>query len=196
MELIEARMESLGFDEKPEEGATSGGWMSGDDDERKGEFEKAADMMWEAQDMMAEAKEEASMTRHAVEDMQEQMGLTPAAQREEIDDKPRYERTGVSLADAGMSSGPALPSTRMMDLDGDGMVTDEERQRWESMSPAEKAARQAPITDIVSSILNKNIKPKDKCHCGSKKMYKDCHMKRDQRHSGSKKKGKKGKKKW
>ena len=154
MEQIEAQMEKLGFDGNPQDGQTSGDWSSDDGtNEWQDDFQQAADMMWDAQDMMAEAREEAAMARQAIEDMQDQMGLNSRYGSEPPAEKKRYERTGLRLSDTSKSAGPSLPSSK---FGGSGRAD-----------------------DLVSSILSKNIAPKDPCHCGSKKMYKDCHMKRD-----------------
>jgi hypothetical protein len=161
MEQIEARLEKLGFDGNPQDGGTSGDWSSDDDaNEWQDDFQQAADMMWETQDMMADAREDASMARQAIEDMQQQLGLEGRYGSEPEPEKKHYERTGLRLSDTSKSAGPSLPSSK---FGGDG----------------------APrADDLVSSILSKNIAPKDPCHCGSKKMYKDCHMKRDKARRG------------
>ena len=161
MEQIEARLEKLGFDENPQDGGTSGDWSSNDGaDEWQDDFQQAADMMWETQDMMADAREDASMARQAIEDMQEQLGLEGRYGSEPEPEKKRHERTGLRLSDTSKSAGPSLPSSK---FGGGG----------------------APrADDLVSSILSKNVAPKDPCHCGSKKMYKDCHMKRDKARRG------------
>ncbi|MBK29449.1 MAG: hypothetical protein CMB49_01895, partial [Euryarchaeota archaeon] len=159
MEQIEARLEKLGFDGNPQDGGTSGDWSSDDGaNEWQDDFQQAADMMWETQDMMADAREDASMARQAIEDMQQQLGLEGRYGSEP--EKKHYERTGLRLSDTSKSAGPSLPSSKF----GDG------------------GAPRAD--DLVSSILSKNIAPKDPCHCGSKKMYKDCHMKRDKARRG------------
>jgi len=156
MEQIETKMEKLGFDGQPEDGGTSGDWSSDDGaDEWQDDFQQAADMMWDAQDMMADAKEEAAMARQAIEDMQQQMGLDSRYDSAPEVEKKRYERTGLKLSDSAKSAGPSLPSSKF----GQGGSGSDD--------------------NLISSILSKNIAPKDPCHCGSKKLYKDCHMKRD-----------------
>ncbi len=156
MEQIEAQMEKLGFDGNPQDGGTSGDWSSDEGaNEWQDDFQQAADMMWDAQDMMAEAKEEAAMARNAIEDMQQQMGLESRYDSAPVVEKKRYERTGLKLSDSAQSAGPSLPSSKF----GQGGSGSDD--------------------NLISSILSKNIAPKDPCHCGSKKLYKDCHMKRD-----------------
>ncbi|MCS5537479.1 MAG: SEC-C domain-containing protein, partial [Candidatus Poseidoniaceae archaeon] len=155
MEQIETQMEKLGFDGQPEDGGTSGDWSSDDGaNEWQDDFQQAADMMWDAQDMMADAKEEAAMARHAIEDMQQQMGLDSRSDTPQVE-KKRYERTGLKLSDSAKSAGPSLPSAKF----GKGGSGSDD--------------------NLISSILSKNIGAKDPCHCGSKKLYKDCHMKKD-----------------
>jgi hypothetical protein len=156
MEQIETRMEKLGFDGQPEDGGTSGDWSSDDgQDEWQDDFQQAADMMWDAKDMMADAKEEAAMARQAIEDMQQQMGLDSRYDSAPEVEKKRYERSGLKLSDSAKSAGPSLPSAKY----GQGGSGSDD--------------------NLISSILSKNIAPKDPCHCGSKKLYKDCHMKKD-----------------
>jgi len=159
MEQIEAQLESLGFDSNPVEGETSGNWTSGDDQEYSQDFQQAADMMGEAQGMMEEAREDTRMTRQAVEDLQDRFNID-TKYAEEPASGPRYERSGVRLSDSAASTGPSLPGSKEGGLEAK--------------------------PDLVASILSQNIAPKDNCHCGSGKMYKDCHMKR----------GKKKKSKW
>ncbi|MBT6973221.1 MAG: hypothetical protein HOA04_08990, partial [Euryarchaeota archaeon] len=154
MEQIESRMESLGFDDDPDQGSTSGNWTSGD------EIQQASEMMWDAQEMMEEAKEEVKITRQAVEGLQDRLNIDTKYAEEPVSKGPRYERSGVRLSDSAASTGPSLPGSKEGGLEAK--------------------------PDLVASILSQNIAPKDNCHCGSGKMYKDCHMKR----------GKKKKNKW
>ncbi|MCS5537698.1 MAG: hypothetical protein NZ770_06300, partial [Candidatus Poseidoniaceae archaeon] len=161
MEQIETRIEKLGFDGQPEDGGTSGDWSSDDGaNEWQDDFQQAADMMWDAQDMMADAKEEAAMARHAIEDMQQQMGHQP--RRKEPEPEPeeqftsRYVTEGIDASEAG-AAGPSLPGGRMMDLDGDGRVTEEEKEIWASMSDAEKEQFFSPITNIAEEIRRRNL---------------------------------------
>jgi hypothetical protein len=146
MELIESRLESLGFDDDPDQGSTSGNWTSGD------EMQQASEMMWDAQDMMEDAREDAKMTRQAVEDLQDRLNIDTKYAEESVSKGPRYERTGVRLSDSAASTGPSLPGSKEGGLEAK--------------------------PDLVASILSQNIAPKDDCPCGNGKMYKDCHMKR------------------
>ena len=152
MEQIESQMESLGFDDDPDQGSTSGNWTSGD------EMQQESEMMWDAQDMMGaqemmeDAREEVKMTRKAVEDLQDRLNIDTKYAEEPVSKGPRYERSGVRLSDSAASTGPSLPGSKEGGLEAK--------------------------PDLVASILSQNIAPKDNCHCGSGKMYKDCHMKR------------------
>ncbi|MBT6971799.1 MAG: hypothetical protein HOA04_01710, partial [Euryarchaeota archaeon] len=187
MEQIESQMESLGFDSNPAQGETSGNWTSGDEQDYAKDFQQAADMMWEAQDMMAEAKEEAAMTREAIESVQDQFGMRP--QRRAAEPEPeevfnsKYVTQGID--DVGGGTGPSLPGARMMDLDGDGVVTDEEKQIWSSMSQEERTEFFQPVTDIAGEIKRRNMlrEKREKLNKGK-------------RGSKKKKKGKKDKGRW
>ena len=44
-----------------------------------------------------------------------------------------------------------------MDLDGDGRVTEEEKEIWASMSDAEKEQFFSPITNIAEEIRRRNL---------------------------------------
>ena len=129
------------------------------------------------------------MTRHAVEDMQEQMGLQPTrAAKPEPEAEEQYTSRYVSggLDDADIASGPSLPSARGVDLDGDGVVSDEEKQIWAAMSPEEKAQFQTPITNIADEIRRRQTLDKKRKKLGGKK----------EKNGKKGKKGKKDKKKW
>jgi hypothetical protein len=161
MEQIETRMEKLGFDGQPEDGGTSGDWSSDDgQDEWQDDFQQAADMMWDAKDMMADAKEEAAMARQAIEDMQQQMGHQPRRQEPEPEPEEqfnsRYVTAGIDASEGG-AAGPSLPGSRMMDLDGDGIVTQEEKEIWASMTAAEREQFFSPITNIAEEIRRRNL---------------------------------------
>jgi len=189
MEQIEAQLESLGFDSNPEQGETSGNWTSGDDQDYAEDFQQAADMMWEAQDMMAEAKEEATMTREAIESVQDQLGMQPqrrAAAKPEPEEAftSKYVTQGID-GTSGAGGGPSLPGGRMMDLDGDGVVTDEEKEIWGSMSSEERTEFFKPVTDIAGEIKRRNMlrEKREK-------------LNKNKRGSKKKKKGKKDKGRW
>ncbi len=163
MEQIEAQMEKLGFDGNPQDGGTSGDWSSDEGaNEWQDDFQQAADMMWDAQDMMAEAREEAAMARQAIEDMQQQMGHQPqrasAKQEPEPDEafSSRYVTSGIDSSAAG-AAGPSLPSARIMDLDGDGVVSPEEKEIWNTMTQEERAEFFSPITNIAEEIRRRNL---------------------------------------
>jgi len=163
MEQIEAQMEKLGFDGNPQDGGTSGDWSSDEGaNEWQDDFQQAADMMWEAQDMMAEAKEEAAMARQAIEDMQQQMGNTPQRASPKQEPEPeeafssRYVTSGIDSSAAG-AAGPSLPSARIMDLDGDGVVSPEEKEIWNAMTQEERAEFFSPITNIAEEIRRRQI---------------------------------------
>jgi alpha-tubulin suppressor-like RCC1 family protein len=163
MEQIEAQMERLGFDGSPNKGETSGNWSSDEGaNEWQDDFQQAADMMWEAQDMMAEAKEEAAMARQAIEDMQQQMGHAPQRASPKQEPEPeeafssRYVTSGIDSSAAG-AAGPSLPSARIMDLDGDGVVSPEEKEIWNAMTQEERAEFFSPITNIGEEIRRRQI---------------------------------------
>ena len=163
MEQIEAQMEKLGFDGNPQDGGTSGDWSSDEGaNEWQDDFQQAADMMWDAQDMMAEAKEEAAMARQAIEDMQQQMGHTPQRASAKQEPEPeeafssRYVTSGIDSSAAG-AAGPSLPSARIMDLDGDGVVSPEEKEIWNAMTQEERAEFFSPITNIAEEIRRRNL---------------------------------------
>jgi len=188
MEQIESQMESLGFDSNPAQGETSGNWTSGDDQDYAQDFQQAADMMWEAQDMMAEAKEEAAMTREAIESVQDQFGMRPqrqAAAEPEPEEAFNSKYVTQGIDDTAGGTGPSLPGGRMMDLDGDGVVTDEEKEIWDSMSSEERTEFFQPVTDIAGEIKRRNMlrEKREKLNKGK-------------RGSSKKKKGKKDKGRW
>jgi alpha-tubulin suppressor-like RCC1 family protein len=188
MEQIESQMESLGFDANPAQGETSGNWTSGDEQDYAKDFQQAADMMWDAQDMMAEAKEEAAMTREAIESVQDQFGMRPqrqAAAEPEPEEAFNSKYVTQGIDDTGGGTGPSLPGGRMMDLDGDGVVTDEEKQIWDSMSSEERTEFFQPVTDIAGEIKRRNMlrEKREKLNKGK-------------RGSSKKKKGKKDKGRW
>jgi hypothetical protein len=146
-------------------------------------------MLWEAQDMMAEAMEEATMTREAIESVQDQLGMQPqrrAAAKPEPEEAftSKYVTQGID-GTSGAGGGPSLPGGRMMDLDGDGVVTDEEKEIWGSMSSEERTEFFKPVTDIAGEIKRRNMlrEKREK-------------LNKNKRGSKKKKKGKKDKGRW
>ena len=89
------------------------------------------------------------------------MGHTPQrtrAQESEPEEafSSKYVTSGIDSSAAG-SSGPSLPSSRIMDLDGDGVVSQEEKEIWNAMSQEERAEFFSPITNIAEEIRRRQI---------------------------------------
>jgi len=84
------------------------------------------------------------------------------------------------------------PSQNPMDLDGDGMVSEEEKQLFKNLSSEdlktlraekkrERDAEQAAKAATNKPTVRKPPAPNDDCHCGSGKKYRKCHMKKDEK---------------
>ena len=177
MEQIEKRMEQLGFASK----------VSGDDlvNQALEGINAARDELSSAAEDARKAAEEAKRASlRSGGDARGGRGTSEVA-------APPYGGGGARPMQTS-GPGPMRPSQNPMDLDGDGMVSEEEKQLFKNLSSEdlrtlraekkrERDAEQAAKAATNKPTVRKPPAPNDDCHCGSGKKYRKCHMKKDEK---------------
>ena len=164
MSMIENREEQLGISEGSE----------------------SMQMMSAASSMQMEMAESMQEMREAQEDIASMADSMRSAQR----GPPQQSRGGppgmaASPKPMQTSSGMSRPSYHPKDMDEDGIVSEEDLAKFNALSKAEQIARQSRGSKdkgLTSEIVRFSKIPrssKARCHCGSKKQYGKCCLRKD-----------------